>query len=161
MHDTSQKKRDLDFSDEERRVLAGVLDEIIPPRDDAAVPGAGELGMAAHIEGAVAETPDLKLAIGPGLAAVEGLARNRGASSFTALSKRDRVEVLGEVESAQPAFIPTLIFHACVGYYLNPRVLAAYGLPHRPPHPDGYEMEENDLTQLDAVRGRPKMYRDV
>ncbi len=31
----------------------------------------------------------------------------------------------------------------------------------RPPFPDGYEVESDDLTLLDAVRGRPKLYRVV
>ena len=32
------------FSSEQERALAGVLDEIIPPSRDGALPGAGELG---------------------------------------------------------------------------------------------------------------------
>ncbi len=38
------------FSDHEERALATVLDQIIPPRSDGRLPGAGELGLVRHIE---------------------------------------------------------------------------------------------------------------
>ena len=56
---------------------------------------------------------------------------------------------------------PTLTFVAYVGYYQHPRVVAALGLEHRPPHPKGHEMEASDLTLLDPVRRRGKLYREV
>ena len=46
-----------------------------------------------------------------------------------------------------------------MAYYSNDRVLEGLGLEPRPPHPGGYAMEPNDLTLLDDVRRRPKLYR--
>ena len=57
-------------------------------------------------------------------------------------------------------FLPVLLFQTYQGYYQIPAVLAALGLPPRPPHPKGYEIEPNDLELLEPVRAREKMYRE-
>jgi hypothetical protein len=57
--------------------------------------------------------------------------------------------------------IPAIQFHVYRFYYETPEVLEALGMPGRPPHPEGYEMEENDLGLLEAVRARKKIYRDA
>jgi hypothetical protein len=68
--------------------------------------------------------------------------------------------VLNEIATTEPGFLPGLIFHTYAGYYQNGRVMEALGLEPRPPHPAGYEMEPGDLTLLEAVRRRPRMYRE-
>jgi hypothetical protein len=148
------------FSPDEERALAGVLDEIIPARSDGKLPGAGELGLARYIEQAVQQSPDLGRAIAQGLAALDDLAGRRGAGGFAALSSQDKLKALNEIATAQPGFLPGLIFHTYAGYYQDGRVMEALGLEPRPPHPDGYEMEPCDLSLLEAVRRRPPMYRE-
>jgi hypothetical protein len=59
----------------------------------------------------------------------------------------------------QQAFVLPLTMQAYVAYYQDPRVLGVLGLAARAPHPQGHEMEENDLTLLDDVRRRPPLYR--
>jgi hypothetical protein len=46
-------------------------------------------------------------------------------------------------------------------YYRDDRVIRALGLEARPPYPKGRVVEEGDRSRLDAVRGRPRMGRDV
>lgn len=46
-------------------------------------------------------------------------------------------------------------------YYRDDRVLRALGREPRPPYPKGHELEQGDWSLLDAVRGRPRMWRDV
>jgi hypothetical protein len=104
--------------------------------------------------------PVLQPVMAQGLATLSRLAAGRDARGFASLSAKDRGEVMGELAAADPAFLPTLTFVAYAGYYQHPRVVAALGLEARPPHPRGYSMEPNDLTLLDAVRRRPKMYRE-
>ena len=144
----------------DERTLASVLDEIIPPSDDGKLPGAGALGVAAHIAQAIERAPELELTIAPGLTAANALANERHGRRFAELAREQKLAVLTALDSAQPAFVPTLTFHAYIGYYQHPRVIAALGLEPRPPHPQGYTMEPNDLTLLDAVRQRPKLYRE-
>ena len=157
----SSDKSNLRFSEDERRALSSILDELIPPSDDGRFPGAGELGLASYIEQGLEQTPALKPVIVQGLPAVDELARGRSSRAFTALSREDKLEELNELGSKQPAFLPTLLLLTYVGYYQSPRVVEALGLEARPPHPMGYETEPNDLTLLDPVRERPKMYRQL
>ena len=143
------------FSDDEKRVLASVLDEIIPPSDDGRFPGAGQLGLADYIDEALQKTPDLQSMIAQGLADLDQLARGRNAPGFAALSREDKLQLLNEW-----GFVLPLTLHAFTGYYQQARVVEALGLEARPPHPKGYHMEPNDLTLLDAVRRRRKLYRE-
>ena len=142
-----------------RETLKSVLDEVIPVSQDGRLPGAGELGLASEIEQALLETPALVPAIEQGLAALEQGADRRG-SCFAELEPRDKLDVMNEVAAAQPALLPSLVFHCYVRYYQHPRVVEALGLEARPPHPKGYELAMGDLTLLDAVRDRPKVYRN-
>ena len=148
------------FSPDETRVLGAVLDELIPARADGKLPGAGTLGLVARIESAVRENPDMRPAVTQGLAALEERARSRGVGSFPELEREARLEVLNELASSAPAFLPALIFQTYVGYYEHPRVMQALGLEARPPHPKGYAMDPGDFSLLDPVRKRPKMYRE-
>jgi hypothetical protein len=147
------------LSPDERRALASVLDELIPPSEDGALPGAGDIGLASHVEGTLRLRPELRPALAPGLAALDAIARGRGAASFSDLPRPERVEVLRAAEAEAPAFLPTLTFLTYVGYYENPRVLEALGLEPRPPFPKGHEVEPTDFSILDPVRERAAMYR--
>ena len=46
-------------------------------------------------------------------------------------------------------------------YYRDDRVVRSLGLEPRPPFPKGHVLEQGDWSLLDAVRGRPRMWRDV
>jgi hypothetical protein len=46
-------------------------------------------------------------------------------------------------------------------YYRDDRVMRAVGREPRPPFPRGHVLEQGDWSLLDAVRGRPRMWRDV
>lgn len=143
----------------QRSALAAVLDAIVPPSADGRLPGAGELGLA----GAIEEKLGAMCAFtARGLDALDALARERGAVGFTALAAADRTEVLNAHAASDPGFLPGLVFQVYSAYYQHPRVLAGLGLEPRPPHPEGYTLEQPDLEALLApVRARAKLYRDV
>jgi hypothetical protein len=143
------------FSADELQLLSSVLDEIIPPSADGRLPGAGQLGLARHIDTALQKTPDLRSMIVQGLSDLDTLARSRKAMDFTALAKEDKVQLLNE-----QGFVLPLAFQTYIAYYQQPQVAAGLGLEPRPPHPEGYQMEANDLSLLDAVRQRRKGYRE-
>ncbi len=145
---------------DDKNILTLILDELIPPSGDGRLPGAGALGIAADVEAAVKATPALAPVIQGGVSALEGLSRARDAGGFVALSRSERVAVLHEIEGADPAFVPTLLMLAYVGYYGNDRVVAMLKPDANPPHPRGYEVEPDDTTLLDPVRSRGKLYRD-
>ena len=99
--------------------------------------------------------PGFDAVIVAGLAALDALARERGAAGFAALPREERTAVLKAYAEREPGFVPGLVFQTYTAYYLEPRVVEALGLEARPPHPKGYEMEPNDLSLLDPVRARP------
>jgi len=142
------------FSDTEIAMLASVLDEIIPPSADGRLPGAGEAGVAAHVDRALAALPDLRTMVREGLAELEQAAETRHGRRFTALSRAERAALVSEQSFTFP-----LTLHTYVGYYQAPRVVAALGMEPRPPHPQGYAMEPSDLSLLDPVRKRAPFYR--
>lgn len=145
---------DTGLSADQERTLASVLDAIIPESPDGRLPGAGALGLVRHIEEVFRRSPELRPGLEQGLASLDERAGPRGAPRFEALSPADRTEVLNEHAAADPGFLPGLIFHTYTGYYQHPRVVGALGIPPRPPHPEGYEIPENDLSLLDPVRKR-------
>jgi hypothetical protein len=147
------------FSPEEERLLADLLDEIVPPSGDGRLPGAGALGVTAHIARTVQQTPMLRPVVEYGLSALAELAGKRGAASFAALSRRERRELFEEFAATDQFFLPAFLFLTYSGYYQDARVVAALGLEPRAPHPEGHAMEEDDLTLLDPVRRRGRMYR--
>ncbi|MBW1688167.1 MAG: gluconate 2-dehydrogenase subunit 3 family protein [Deltaproteobacteria bacterium] len=153
----SEDTNDSGFSPHEARALASVLDEIIPPSGDGRLPGAGEVGLVRYIE---QHAPEIRPTIVQGLSALDELAHGRGARDFAALCREDKLELLNELSTAQPAFLPGLILQSYVGYYQNDRVLEGLGLEPRPPYPEGYKLEPTDLGLLDGVRRRDKLYRD-
>jgi hypothetical protein len=46
-------------------------------------------------------------------------------------------------------------------YYRDDRVFRALDREPRPPYPKGHALEPGNWSLLDAVRDRPKMWRDV
>jgi hypothetical protein len=149
------------MTDAHARTLAAILDQVIPPSSDGRLPGAGSLGMAAHVAQAMQRAPEMELAVLPALDDAESQARERQRCAFAELSHEQQRAVVHALETSHPALIPTLAFHVYVAYYQHPRVIEALGLEARPPHPQGYEMAPNDLGLLDPVRQRGKIYRDV
>jgi hypothetical protein len=137
------------------RDLAAVLDEIIPPSADGRLPGAGEAGVADHVVRALGALPDLRSAVVEGLADLDRAARLRHDRRFATLAPPERQALL-----AEQSFVFPLMLQTYVGYYQTPRGVEALGLEARPPHPQGYAMAPNDLSLLEPVRRRPRLYRE-
>lgn len=142
------------LSDAQTRTLANVLDTIIPADGARGMPAAGELGVADYVIQTLERAADLVPVVTAGLSALI-------AAGFDDLEPAARADALSSLAASQPGFLPALIFQAYQGYYQDTRVLDALGMPPRPPHPLGYEIEENDLSLLEPVRARKKLYREV
>jgi hypothetical protein len=141
------------------RALAPALDRFIPPSDDGRLPGAGELGVAADVDRALRRVPPMHAMVVAALAALDRLAERRGAARFTALAPAQQQEALDELSCTEHAFPPVLMLYTFGCYYTHPRVLGHYGLPARPPHPQGYTVAPTDLALLDPVRKRGPIWR--
>lgn len=150
----------MNFSDDELRDLAALLDEVIPPSADGRMPGAGELGLGERIAREMAANGVMLDTVRSGIANLDRVARGEHGSPFGELPSDDRKRVLAQVAEAEPTLVPTLAFPTYIAYYEHPRVLSALGLEPRPPHPDGYELEPFDTKLLEGVRQRAHSYRE-
>jgi len=146
---------DRGFSADEARTLASVLDEMIPPSAGGRLPGAGALGLVDDVDQALRKAPALRSMIVQGLADLDAAAGSRHAQPFVTLARDEKVALLNE-----QGFLFPLMFYVYVSYYQHARVVTALGLDARPPHPTGYAMEPSDLSLLDPVRRRRKLYRE-
>jgi gluconate 2-dehydrogenase subunit 3-like protein len=139
--------------------FVAVLDAIVPRSPDGRLPAAGELGLAAAIEASLGAMCPL---VARSLDALDALARERCGAAFAALPSAEREEILNAHAVGDPAFLGGLVFQTYCAYYQHPRVVAALGLAARPPHPEGYPLEQPDLDALLApVRERATRYREA
>jgi Gluconate 2-dehydrogenase subunit 3 len=151
---------DIAFTEAQRRVLAHVLDDIIPASPDGQRPAAGQLGAVDYLDRSLNAMPELKAMIAQGVDALDALARSRHPHGLDGLPPDARAAVLAEHAGSEHSFPPILIMHTFAGYYQDPRILTALGMAPRAPHPEGYEMDPGDLSLLEPVRRRGKLYRE-
>jgi hypothetical protein len=135
------------------KLLASVLDLLVPPRDDGRLPGAGALGLAEFVVQAAAGDAELGGALAELLAPL-------AADGFAALAPPEQAARLKRLADSTPAAFRTLVIHVYRGYYCHPRVVEALGLEPRPPFPRGYAVPPTDFSILDPVRRRDKLYRE-
>ena len=146
------------LSADQRALLEGVLDRLIPPTSE--MPGAGQSGTSDYLDVVVGESPRLARLFAAGLRSIEVAAVRRG-SSFTEMSSDQQDDVLRHIEASKSAFFELLLMHSYNGYYSNPEVVEALGLEPRPPQPRGHEVAFGDFGSLEAVQSRGQAYRDV
>lgn len=135
--------------------LAALLDVIIPATDDGRMPSAAELNLAVYIG---RQEPDFLPILGKELDALDAAA---GEEPFAALIQTDRHQHAEELSKTQAVLFGNLLFHAYACYYQDDRVLEGIGLTPGPPFPRGHTIESGDLSLLDPVLQRPKMYRST
>lgn len=152
-------ERSLFLSSAQRELLAAIVDRIIPPGDG--VPGAGEVGVAEHVEGIAGVSPQTRALLTNGLKSIEAASGQAHSKEFVCLSEGERTAILKRVESERAEFFAALVRETYSGYYSSLDVLRAKGLPLAPPQPVGYEIEPFDAALLEGVRRRGKAYRDA
>ena len=145
------------LSSAQSALLKDVLDRIVPRHGE--LPGAGELGVAEHIDSVAGGSPQLRRQFSEGLAAVEIGAHKTFSQEFSALTEQQKARVLRDVEAEHQAFFETLVRHTYAGYYVNPTVIGLLGLEARAPQPQGYKLEPFDVQLLDRVKERGEIYR--
>ena len=140
---------------EESALLTVVQDELIPAYGD--LPAAGALGAALTVDAYLAERPRLRR---PVLATLRAIEVSAGETCFAELDSARRVEVLREVESADPKSFSELLKQTYNAYYTRPDVQASLGIDG-PPQPIGFELPAFDESRLARVRAMGKLWRDA
>ena len=151
--------KDFDIADPGLRAMLDiVLNLIVPPSADARMPGAAEVGVPAYL---AAEAPDALPVLRQELDELDRRSRERWARGFAELEEVERKTLLGEMRAQAPSFMNRLAMETMACYYQHDRVVEALGREARPPYPKGYQVVQGDLSLLDPVRARGKIYRDA
>lgn len=160
MTDTAHKPEPCPgpLTEQRRATLDAVLDLIIPPRDTRGLPGASQVGIAAHLAQHASDAlPELCAQLDE----LERLAHDRDGAPFVTLGLARQQGLVDSIRAVRPAFMERLAFETMGCYYRDDRVLTALGMEARPPAPKGYTVLPGDLALLEPVRRRKKMYRSA
>lgn len=151
------------FSRTETRLLAAVLDELVPASSDGGrVPAAGALGVAEFIAGKATASPDLAALLRDALQRIVCLAETRG-GEFASLDRASRVSIVAALEREAPEVFAALLRNTYMGYYSRADVRPLLGLSPGPTQPEGYAVPDDDPGELASllapVRARGRCYR--
>lgn len=146
---------DKRLTEEQERTLAALLNLLIPPSEDGKMPGAAEMDFFGYL---LTEAEEQISGFVQQLSSLGEASRNKHGQEFAALAAQDKESLLTELAAGQPMFLQNHIL-AC--YYTDDRVMQALGLESRAPYPEGHQVEPGDLSLLEPVRRRGKLYRDV
>lgn len=150
-------------------LLSVIQDELVPREGD--LPGAGEVGGAASVDGYLSDRPDLQenllliLVRVATIAELSSPARSQSdstVSGFASLSSEQRCDILRAIEVEQTEAFRSVVELTYSAYYTNPRIQTLLGPDSQPPQPKGYPAPPPfDERRLKAVKKRGQPWRDA
>ena len=149
---------DNPLSEDQRRVLSIVLDLIIPASEDRQRPSAAAVDVLGYIRETESQTLDDLRAE---LDRLDAEAFESQGEAFASLDPATRKALVDAVREREPHFLRTLAMQTVTCYYRDHRVVEAIGVGARPPFPRGYEVPSGDLSLLEPVRQRGRIYREA
>jgi len=138
----------------EQRTLACVAGLMIPASAEYRVPGADDAAILADIVKSLGRD---EAAVREALARLDRLADGRFADLTS--SRQEDVAAAFRAEGGTQLAALTRAILLC--YYRDERVMRSLDMEVRPPFPKGHVLEQGDWSLLDAVRQRPKLWRDA
>jgi hypothetical protein len=142
------------LTDTERRDLRRLIGFMVPASAEYGVPGADDDAIFADIARSLGrDTNDVRKAV----AMLRDMTDGEFASLDEARAEAAAMQLLGRED---PVLI-SLGRAVLQCYYRDDRVVRALGHEPRAPFPRGHVLEQGEWSLLDAVRGRPRMWRDV
>ena len=151
--DTKFESENLD--EEQERTLNVLLNLFIPPSEDGKMPGAADVGFLAYIH-----NENILPWIKEGLINIIEESHNNYGQELSALSSSIQMELIDNLRRKFFQFFKHLTTLVMQCYYQHDDVLVKIGLEARPPFPEGYRIVEGDLTLLEPVYLRGKIYRE-
>lgn len=133
------------------RRLAGFM---VPASDEYGVPGADDAAIFADIVRSLGrDRSDVRAAL--------TILREIAGGALVGLDEASAEAAAMELLARESPMITVLGRAVLQCYYRDDRVFRSLGLELHPPYPRGRVLEQGDWSLLDAVRGRPRMWRDV
>ena len=149
---------DAPLTAQQRRNLDIVLDMIVPASADGRKPSAAEVDVLGYI---CARESQTLAGLREDLHRLDAEAEALHGQAFAVLAPQHRQAVVEDLRRQEPHFLRNLALQTVTCYYEDDRVLRALGIEARPPFPQGYEVPAGDLSLLDPVRRRGRIYRDA
>ena len=135
-----------------------LLDMIVPACADRRLPSACDVGVLEYIR---VLAPEALTEVAADINSLEHDAHRQHNAGFAAIDPGSRQTLVETLRADNRNFLQRLALETVSCYYQHPRVLAALAIEDRPPFPRGYEVIAGDLTLLEPVRRRGKIYRDA
>ena len=151
---TPQRDPGNDLTPTDLRNLRRLTGCMIPAAADYGVPGADDEAIFADIVRSLGrDQSDVRKAL--------AMLRELAGEDFAALGDAEAEATAMALLRRELPEITALGRAVLQCYYRDDRVVRSLGLEPRPPYPKGHVLEQGDWSLLDAVRGRPRMWRDV
>jgi hypothetical protein len=151
---TPQRDFGNDLTPTDLRNLRRLTGLMIPAAADYGVPGADDEAIFADIVRSLGrDQSDVRKAL--------AMLRELAGADFAALGDAEAEATAMALLRRELPEITALGRAVLQCYYRDDRVVRSLGLEPRPPYPQGHVLEQGDWSLLDAVRGRPRMWRDV
>jgi hypothetical protein len=140
---------------EEEKTLNVLLNMIIPSSVDGKLPSAADIGFVAYIN-----KKNLFGLLQDGLRSIIDKSKTMYGQEFSSLCSYEKKQLIKKLRPMHLRFFKILTSEVIHFYYQHDNVLEALGLEARTPFPNGYSVEEGDLTLLEPVYHRGKIYRE-
>jgi len=127
---------------------------MVPASSDYGVPGADDEAIFADITASLGRDTN---GVRKALAMLRDMTQGQFAELDEARAEAAAMRLLGGEDPVLIALGRAVL--QC--YYRDDRVMRAVGLEPRAPFPQGHALEQGEWALLDAVRGRPRMWRDI
>lgn len=148
----------LPFTEQERRTLTALAGLIVPASEEFGVPGADD---PAVVEGILTDASRRPEQLSAALAALDASAQESSGAAFADLDDAARQTAVDAFRDAHKGHANLAANLTVAAYYRDDRVMRSLGMETRPPHPQGYEVEQGDWSLLDPVKGKTPFYRSA
>ena len=132
----------------QQKLLAALLDTLVPANDDGSMPSAADIGFDEYL---VVQAEEFV----PHLISV----LQHFEPSFVGRSMTARYEEVRAFSAANPALFQLLLTRVYDCYYQNDRVREQIGVVTGAPFPQGNQIPQGDLTLLDPVIANSARHR--
>ena len=145
------------LTEPQSRTLDALLDIIVPADAAIGMPSASNVDLMVYVNDFANKKID---AIRDELDSLNESSIKETETNFADLSPEDQQALTEKLRSTQRFFAVTIETQTLQCYYQHDTVLIALGMQASAPFPEGNEVPQGDLTLLDPVRARGKIYRE-